>query len=75
MKQIRGSLDDKINMHTGRLIREHGFTTKVLSDSRIASGGVDLFCAGEKRIIEQGAEIGVHSWCCAGEDDLPATSS
>lgn len=74
MKQIKGSLNDMINMHTGRLIRKHGFTTKVLSDSNIASGGVDLFCAGKERIVEQGAMIGVHSWCCVdvGEDEFTA---
>ncbi len=74
MRQIKGSLNDMINMHTGRLIRKHGFTTKVLSDSKIASGGVDLFCAGNERIVEQGAMIGVHSWCCVnvGEDEFPA---
>jgi len=64
MTQIAGSLNDAVNMHTGRLLRENGFTTKVLSNSDIASGGVDLFCAGVKRIVEEGAKIGVHSWCC-----------
>ncbi len=64
MTQISGSLNDAVNLHTGRLLRENGFTTKLLSDSDIASGGVDLFCAGVKRIIEKGAKIGVHSWCC-----------
>ena len=67
LTQVPGSLNDQVNMHTGRLVREHGFTTKVLSDSDIASGGVDLFCAGVERIVEQGAKIGVHSWCCMGD--------
>ncbi len=35
-----------------------------MKDSEIASGGVDLFCAGKKRIVEKGAKIGIHSWCC-----------
>ena len=64
MTQISGSVNDAVNMHTGRLLHENGFTTKVLSDSDIASGGVDLFCAGNNRIVEKGAKIGVHSWCC-----------
>jgi len=67
MTKISGSLNDAVNMHTGRLIHENGFTTKVLSDSDIASGGVDLFCAGTKRIVEKGAKIGIHSWCCVND--------
>lgn len=62
LDQVPGSINDAINMHTGRLVREHGFTTKVLATSDIASGGVDLFCAGVKRIVHQGAKIGIHSW-------------
>ncbi len=61
---INGSLNDEVNMHTGRIVHEAGWTTKVLSNSEIASGGVDLFCAGTKRIVEKGAKIGIHSWCC-----------
>jgi hypothetical protein len=67
MTNISGSINDAVNMHTGRLIHENGFTTKVLSDSDIASGGVDLFCAGTKRIVEKGAKIGIHSWCCVND--------
>ncbi len=67
LTNVSGSLNDAVNMHTGRLLRTHGLTTKVLSDSDIASGGVDLFCAGEKRIVEKGAKIGVHSWCCVND--------
>ncbi len=59
---IIGSVNDAVNMHTGRLIRDAGLTTKVLADSAIASGGVDLFCAGKERIVTRGARIGVHSW-------------
>ncbi|OQX30053.1 MAG: hypothetical protein B0D92_00465, partial [Spirochaeta sp. LUC14_002_19_P3] len=69
---INGSINDEVNMHTGRLIREQGYTTKLLSDSDIASGGVDLFCSGVERIVEQGAKIGVHSWCCV--ENVPAES-
>ena len=65
--EIEGSVNDAINMHTGRLIRKHGYTTRLLADSDIASGGVDLFCAGKERIVERGAMIGVHSWCCVQE--------
>ena len=65
--KINGSLNDAVNMHTGRILREAGLTTKVLKDSDIASGGVDLFCAGLERIVEKGAKIGIHSWCCFNE--------
>ncbi len=66
LTQVDGSINDAVNMHTGRILREAGLHTKVLSNSNIASGGVDLFCAGNKRTIENGAKLGVHSW--AGED-------
>lgn len=68
--QISGSVNDAVNMHTGRILHEAGLNTKVLADSEIASGGVDLFCAGVERIVEKGAKIGIHSWCCL--DDLTA---
>ena len=42
-------------------MREAGLNTKVLSDSDIASGGVDLFAGGVERIIER-VGLGVHSW-------------
>lgn len=64
---INGSLNDAVNMHTGRILREAGLHTKVLQTSHIASGGVDLFCAGTERIVEKGAQIGIHSWCCVGD--------
>jgi hypothetical protein len=54
-------------MHTGRLVHEAKLNTKVLSNSEIASGAVDLFCAGENRIVEEGAKIGIHSWCCVND--------
>lgn len=67
LTSISGSVNDLVNMHTGRLVHEAGLDTKVLSDSDIASGGVDLFCAGKNRIVEQGARIGIHSWCCVND--------
>jgi hypothetical protein len=62
LENVPGSVNDFVNMHTGRLIKEAGLNTKVLYNSKIASGGVDLFCSGKKRIITKGAKIGVHSW-------------
>lgn len=67
LTSISGSVNDAVNMHTGRLVHEAKLNTKVLADSDIASGAVDLFCAGENRIVEQGAKIGIHSWCCVND--------
>jgi len=70
LDQIDGSIDDAINMHTGRLIRNAQLTTQVTATSRIYSGGVDLFTAGYHRLWEAGGVVGVHSWCC--ENGTPA---
>ena len=70
MTDVPGALDTAVTMHTGRLLRQNGFTTQLLSNSDIASGGVDLFTAGVERIVTKGAKLGVHSWCCV--DDLTA---
>ena len=64
---ISGSINDDINVQTGRLIRRAGLTTIVPAGSTIASGGVDLFCAGEQRLIDSDARLLVHSW--GGEID------
>ncbi len=73
LQNVPGSVNDAVNMHTGRIIREAGLKTKVLVDSQISSGGVDLFCAGKERSITQGAQLGIHSWGGGGlsADDLP----
>jgi len=60
--KISGSIHDAVNMQTGRLIRKAGLTTHIGKDSTIASGGVDMFCSGLKRTMEDGAKVGVHSW-------------
>ncbi len=77
LMEIPGSLNDEINVETGRLIREAGYTTDLRSTSEIYSGGVDLFCSGLNRTAETGATIGVHSWCCydgVTADQLPMDS-
>lgn len=66
MKDVPGSIDDIANLEASRLIRKYGLNTHVPSDGMIASGGTDFFCAGVKRTVEEGGEIGVHSW--AGGD-------
>lgn len=67
---VPGSLNDDINMHTGRLIRNAGLNTYISSTGEAYSGGVDLFAAGNVRQYQDGAQLGVHSWCCEG--DKPA---
>ena len=64
LQEIDGSINDAINMHTGRLIRNAKLTTVVKANSDINSGGVDLFAAGFKRKYNKGGKVGVHSWCC-----------
>lgn len=65
-----GSVDDAVNVYTARLVRDAGLTTFVANGSEIASGAVDLFAAGVERLVEPGAIVGVHSWCCT-EDETP----
>ena len=64
LQSISGSVNDAINMHTGRLVRNAQYTTMVEATSAIYSGGVDLYAAGAKRVYTDGAKVGVHSWCC-----------
>ena len=73
LTEVEGSVNDAINMHTGRILREAGLNTRVLPDSEIASGGVDLYCAGVKRYGAKTAKVGVHSWGGQGytAGDLP----
>jgi len=62
--EIDGSVNDAINVHTGRLIRAAGLATHVPVYGDVNSGGVDLFAAGVSRTVEPGGILGVHSWCC-----------
>lgn len=62
LQNIPGSVDDEANLVFSRAVRQAGFTTIVPSDGMVASGGTDLFLAGKKRILENGACVGVHSW-------------
>ncbi|NOK57866.1 MAG: hypothetical protein GFH27_549287n170 [Chloroflexi bacterium AL-W] len=70
LQDVPGSINDTINVHTGRLVRNAGLDTYVPANGLTASGGTDLLLAGVERIVEEGATIGVHTWCC--EDDLQA---
>lgn len=67
MGVVPGSLDDNANLEAAIMVAERGMTTKLGRDSYIASGGTDFFLAGKKRIIERGAQVGVHSWGDGGD--------
>ena len=62
LRDVPGTQDMFTNTRIARLIRARGIDTHLERSSRIASGGVDLFLAGEDRTMECGARIGVHSW-------------
>ena len=63
-----GSIDEFNTLELAHYIREHRLNTHLLSNSAIASGGVDLFVAGVERTIERGAQIGVHAWSDLSKD-------
>lgn len=65
---IPGSINDEWNVKTCLLLNKNGMNTHLLSTSEISSGGVDLFISGNKRTIEEGAKIGVHSWRDGNKD-------
>lgn len=62
MLEVPGSLDDEANIPMAEWVREKGLNTYITENSLIASGGVDFFLAGNKRSMEKGAKLGVHSW-------------
>ncbi len=62
LQDMPGSLDDEAVTGMGYDIRARGLATALQSDSAIHSGAVDLFLAGVRRTMVEGAEIGVHSW-------------
>ncbi len=71
MGVVPGSLDDDANLEAAIMVAEQGVTTVLGRYSFIASGGTDFFLAGQERIIEKGAQVGVHSWGDGG--DITAT--
>ena len=62
MVEVPGSVDDEINLQASLLIREHQINTYIPENAWVASGGTDMFLAGEKRDIHPTAKLGVHSW-------------
>ncbi|WP_299535459.1 hypothetical protein [Ulvibacterium sp.] len=70
MLTVPGSIDDEANIRAAFYVNKAGLTTKLNAKSTVASGGTDFFMAGKKRIVEEGAYLGVHSW---GGGPVPAT--
>lgn len=66
--QMPGSDDDTANLQAAQKLKNRGYITYLPAvnaynkDAFIASGATDMFFAGNKRIIDIGAEVGVHSW-------------
>lgn len=67
-RDMPGTRDVTSNDRLARSIRNAGLTTQLTPSSRIASGAVDLFIAGETRIGACGAMVGVHAWGTDGYD-------
>lgn len=65
MIECPGTFDDLANLELGRLIRRAGLETHVPRKGSVRSGAVELFLAGVRRSIDDGASFAVHAW----EDD------
>ncbi|MDF3457615.1 hypothetical protein HKX54_03080 [Sulfitobacter sp. M57] len=59
---MAGSTDEEAVYRMGDAIRNRGLDTHLTAESEIYSGAVNLFLAGNRRTIEPGAILGVHSW-------------
>ncbi|MFK7754253.1 MAG: alpha/beta hydrolase [Sedimentitalea sp.] len=59
---MAGTVDEAATYRMGDVIRASGLDTHLVAGSEIYSGGVSLFLAGNRRTMEQGAIVGVHSW-------------
>ena len=57
-----GTENDRANLAVGRMIRAAGLTTRVPRGGSVRSGAVELFLAGARREVEDGARFAVHSW-------------
>lgn len=62
IQNIPGSVNDEANLEISNWLLKKNLTTILLNNSHIASGGVDFFLIGNKRIIHKGAKVGIHSW-------------
>ncbi|MCO4745578.1 MAG: alpha/beta hydrolase [Proteobacteria bacterium] len=66
MPFVPGSANDEANIPLALSVHNLGLDTCVPSTGLIASGGVDLFLAGNQRTAPEGARVGVHSWATGG---------
>lgn len=61
-QEAPGSEDDETNLQVGRKLHDLGLNTAVADEGLIASGAVDLFLAGDQRVLGENTQVGVHSW-------------
>ena len=57
-----GTSNDIANLALGRAIRAAGLATHVPKGGSARSGAVELFLAGTRRTVDEGALFAVHSW-------------
>ena len=60
--QMPGSIDDEANLAGAAWVAARGVKTYLPQEGSIASGATDFFLVGKRRVVEEGAEVGVHSW-------------
>ena len=60
MEEVPGSVDDEVNLLAAREIRKKGLNTYIPENGWVASGGTDMFLAGQERNIHPKAKLGVH---------------
>ena len=70
LEDVPGSMNDEYNVQTCELLHLNGISTKAMSYSEVASGGVDLLISGTNRTVEDGAKIGVHSWSSGNTEGI-----
>ena len=63
---LPGSADDISLAYYARFIRSAGLNTYLPVNGEAYSGGVDIFLAGNRRTVESGGILGVHSWSGGG---------
>jgi len=68
MQHVLGTLDFEATLKAGKILRSACITTVVPYKGKITSGGVHLFMAGCKRIVESGGQLGIHTWKYAEYD-------
>jgi hypothetical protein len=62
MVEAPGTENDRANLKLGRMIHARGMATHVPANGSVRSGAVELFLAGSRRSVDDGAEFAVHAW-------------